>query len=726
MTTPLGTGPRGAPAVPRAPGNPPPTHRVFPDRPRRRLSGAFLAAAVALAGLASPPTLARAQRTTRINIESNPPGAEVWMDTVSPDQRIGVTPIRGARLPRGSHVLIFQLAGHQEARLPVQVTRRRETYRANLEAVSQIVVSAGDPNASYAAVVIDGQPAGNVPYQGELSPGRHQITVRKEGFEPFSQWVELRPGQVMTLPVLLRAAEAETGAILVASDVPGATILLDGQERGTTPTLLENISPGAHEILVRASEPGLAEFRQSVTVVANERVAVTANLRARPSGGGTLRVLSTAPETIVELDGEVIGQAPLTQEGVSPGKHIVGAIAAGHQRLEQEVEVVAGEVEVVSLRPPPLEQGPGAIVVRVDVDDATVFVDGEERGPAPVVLEDVPDGQHAIVVKAPGHEDFRTTCRTGGGQTCELDVELEAVGALVRVTSNVRGSQLFVDGEVIGPVPFEGHVPAGSVRLEVRAPGYQAHVEQVLLRADAPEPRAFDVTLLEEGALTAEERERRVEGMTSYSAAPLLRDQSAFDLSLGWPYHLGMRLGVGILDFLDAGFAVRTVLPRFVDFEARVKAGKRFIRQLSLGGQVRVGGGLGPNNDETEIDDDTGEQITNENPTNTFFLSVEGLGTLHFSRNGAFTLFTAFDLHVDRWDFTGKGRRLDPDPDEPQTTARWRFGGTLEIVLNREWNVSGTFEGIILGDKRRILGDIWNRGRTDSKLYFRLGTTYKF
>lgn len=684
--------------------------------------------AVVLAGLVGPVGPARAQRTTLINIDSTPPGATVWMDTKTADQRIGQTPIRRARLPRGNHVLIFELAGHQRVDLPVEVTRRRETYRAVLQPVAQISVVAGNPDANSAAVVVDGEPVGNVPTATpiEVTPGRHQITVRKEGFEPFSQWMELRPGQVLSLPVVLQRSEPETGELLVASDVPGASVFLDGQPKGTAPTLLEDIPPGTHEVVVRSDQPGLTEHRETVTIIAGQRQSVSATLRARPSGGGTLRILSSVPETIIELDGEVIGQAPLTQEGVSAGNHIVAAVVEGYQRTEQEVRVVAGEVEVVSLRPEPVEHGPGAIVVRVDVDGATVIVDGGEPQPAPVVVENVPDGQHAIVVQAPGHEDYRTTCRTGGGESCELDVELEPVGALVRVNANVRNASLFIDGAEMGPIPFEGHVPAGSVRLVVRAPGYQDHVEQVLLAPDTAEPRAFDVTLIEEGALTAEERDRRVAAMTSRSAAPLLRDQSVLDLSLGWPYHLELRLGVGILEFLDAGFAIRTVVPRFVDFEARVKAGKRVIRQISLGGQVRIGGGLGPSNDETVVDPMSGEEVTNENPTNTFFLSLEALGTLHFSRNGAFTLFTAFDLHVDRWDFTQTGRDLEPDPDEPQTAARWRFGGTLEVVLSREWNVSGTFEGILFGDERRILGDIWNQGNGDGQLYFRLGTTYKF
>lgn len=676
-------------------------------------------------------------RTTQVDIESSPPGATVWLDSVTDDQRIGQTPLRRVRLPRGSHVLIFRLDGHEEARLPIEVTRRRETYRATLEAFARIVVSAGSSNAASAAVVIDGQPAGNVPYQAELEPGRHHVQVRKEGFQDFSQWVELRAGQVLTLPVILEAVQPETGSILVASDRPGAEVLLDGQARGTAPTLIEGVRPGPHEIVVRP-DGDLPEYRETVTVIADQRVAVTA--RHQPvARGGTLRIVSSVPETIVELDGEVIGQTPLTREGVPAGEHLVGAIAPGYQRREQIVQVTRGETRVVSLELEPQSSAPGSIVVSSDVPGAVVLVDGEEQGAPPVVLEGVADGIHAIIVRAPGHEEFRTTCRTGGDATgCELDVELEPIGTLVRVTANATGASLWIDGVEVGPVPFEGNLPVGPARLEVRAPGYQTHVQQVMLELQ-DEARAFDVMLLEEGEVGVEERQRRIRGMSTHTAAPLLRDHSALDIAIGWPYHLEVRLGVGVLDWLDVGFAVRTILPRIVEFEGRAKAGFRPMRQFSLGAQVRFGGGIGPaHNDET----DPGDVI--EHPTHNFFVSLEALASLHFSDNAAFTLFTSYDLYVDRWDFdgnrffpgdsdagTGPGRvfrecSADPSNCDPQVSNRWRLGGTIDGSLSRQWNVWGTFEGVLIGPRRRILGDIWNGGNDDIELYFQLGTTYKF
>ncbi|NIS36020.1 MAG: PEGA domain-containing protein, partial [Actinobacteria bacterium] len=147
---------------------------------------------------------AEAQRRIPVNIESTPPGATVHLDTDT-GPVLGTTPVRNVRIPRGSHTLIFKLANHEEARLSVRIRRRRETFRAVLNPLATVVITAGNAAANSAAVRIDGQALGNIPFRQTIQPGRHLIQVGREGHVTFSQWVELTGGQVFSLPVVLEA-----------------------------------------------------------------------------------------------------------------------------------------------------------------------------------------------------------------------------------------------------------------------------------------------------------------------------------------------------------------------------------------------------------------------------------------------------------------------------------------------------------------------------------------
>ena len=51
---------------------------------------------------------------------------------------------------------------------------------------------------------------------------------------------------------------------------------------------------------------------------------------------------------------------------------------------------------------------------------------------------------------------------------------------ILRVTSDVVGAQVFVDRQYVGTTPFESHdITKGRHRINVSAPGYESHVEDI-------------------------------------------------------------------------------------------------------------------------------------------------------------------------------------------------------------------------------------------------------
>lgn len=693
------------------------------------------ALAIALAG--SYGSHANAQRrvpTRLVNVESSPAGATVYVDSAETPP-IGTTPMTRVRIPKGRHTLIFRLANHAEGRLPVDIRRSRETFRMTLQPLGRIAITAGNAEAQGAEVRIDGQPVGTVPFDQTAQPGRHFVQVAREGFVPYQQWLDLAGGQVLTIPVTLQREAPRTGSLLVAADIPSARVSIDDQARGQVPLVVDNLSPGEHRVVVSAE--GVPPHRETVRIIAGERTTINAVLRVAPVGG-TLRVISNVPSAVVTLDGEVLGRVPVVQENVPPGEHIVEATADDHQPATQTVVIEAGRTKAVNLRLQPGERRPGRIVVNADVDGARVWVDGNDMGGPPVVVARAPAGTHAIIVRAPGYQEFRSTCTVAPEEDCQVMATLEPVSTPVRMDANIQSAQLFVDGDLKGPIPWEGTIPVGQHLFEVRAEGYRPHVEQISLVASR-QTRSFYVTMVGENELTEEElralereRQRAIHQAVSHSATVLPEDLALMDLSAGWPYIGEFRLGVGLHRYIDAGIAFRT-FGTLNEFEGRVKAGYRVNRALSVGGQLRIGGGLGPARDATDAELAVNPNAS-EHLTNSFFFSLEAAATLHFARAGAGTFFAAFDYHSDRWDWTGSNRRvlIPPVPGttfeyDRQSAPRGRLGGALEFTLSKRINIWGVFEGI-LGERRRVLGHIFGADLNvdDTLMYGRIGITLKF
>lgn len=100
-----------------------------------------------------------------------------------------------------------------------------------------------------ANVFLNGERVGTTPYKASgLAPGKYSVKVEKAGYTPFEKRVDLGPKQQVVRAKLAAAA----ATLRVESNVPGAKVSLDGEERGTTPVELSNVSPGRHELRVSA------------------------------------------------------------------------------------------------------------------------------------------------------------------------------------------------------------------------------------------------------------------------------------------------------------------------------------------------------------------------------------------------------------------------------------------------------------------------------------------
>lgn len=585
-----------------------------------------------------------------------------------------------------------------------------------------VVITAGDDATSGAAIRIDGEPSGNVPLRKTLRPGRHLIQVGKRGFVTFSKWVDLEASQVLNMPVTLKPQEPEepeTGSLLVTADVTGIPVLIDGDRRGATPLVVDGLAEGDHTVEIESPGEGYQPFSKIVTITAGQRTTVDATIRITPDLG-SLRVITNVPGAIVSLDGEDIGVAPAAKAGLSPGEHTVMARAAGYEPVQQTVTVVAGRERVVSLRFTIASTDLPRILVRANIPDATVTIDGEDYGNPPITIEPAELGTHSVVVRAPGYGDVRRACSVGSGRNCDIYAELKPLGVPVRVESNVVGAQLFVDGESYGPVPWEGDLPDGLHQLELRAEGYENYTEQIQLRKSS-RVRLIQVIMVPSVAAVGQgpDKEARrsdpFRNTVTHAGAPVPVGVATLDFSSGWPWLASLGLRTGLTKFLDVGVYVGS-FGRLTDFSVSTKAGWKPSRNFSLGADLQVGGGVGPSKQDI---------LGNSHPTNNFFMNLDGIVSLHFPPRGAFSIWMAFDFNSDRWDFAGRNSSLFVTSSR-QNLVRGRLGGSIEIVVTRKWNVWVEVEGIVAGKERRVLGDVFGGGRGDSLVYGQFGATFKF
>jgi general secretion pathway protein A len=197
------------------------------------------------------------------------------------------------------------------------------------------------------------------------------------------------------------------GRMLVTSDVPGATVSLDGRTEPDwkTPHTFVNLEPGFH--VVSLSRQGYRQTDHRVSVEAGKLMIVEATLA---STSGELVITTNPPGADVFIDGRAYGPSPVRAQ-VAPGEHAFSARLAGREPAEGTATVNDQAVvarELVLPLPAPQPPPPPALNVSVSTDPpkATVYADGAPKGSTPVSFHMTP-GQHTLIIFASGFRPVR-------------------------------------------------------------------------------------------------------------------------------------------------------------------------------------------------------------------------------------------------------------------------------------------------------------------------------
>ena len=207
-----------------------------------------------------------------------------------------------------------------------------------------------------------------------------------------------------------------------------------------------------------------------------------------------LIAFATEPATTAEvrLDGELIGNAPLTDFEVRPGMHQVQFTAERYLSELVTVEVAGGhEKQAVtatltpSWAPVTLSSSPAGAEIRVD---------GRPIGATPAVLE-LTAGERQVEVVLAGYNAWTRQIRVVADEPQTIpEIALELADGRLAVDTTPADASLSRNGEFLGRTPRDLRLaPNVSHALTVAKPGYEP--ETVEIRLAPGESRSLTVEL---------------------------------------------------------------------------------------------------------------------------------------------------------------------------------------------------------------------------------------
>jgi TonB family protein len=143
-----------------------------------------------------------------------------------------------------------------------------------------------------------------------------------------------------------------TGSLKVTTDPDGASVFLNGEERGLTPLDVDTLSLGSYQVRIARSGFEDEELEAELTAE-SPMAALDVALRPVPKAEppkpqpAYLRIRSVPPGARVAIDGKDAGSTPLDKARVEPGSRVVRLLQEGYLPWEDNVRARAGRTESV-------------------------------------------------------------------------------------------------------------------------------------------------------------------------------------------------------------------------------------------------------------------------------------------------------------------------------------------------------------------------------------------
>ena len=268
------------------------------------------------------------------------------------------------------------------------------------------------------------------------------------------------------LSFVAQAENQVQSRLSLTSQPSGATVIVDGRDRGTTPVTLFDLSLGRHHVKFRM--PGYYEVDRYIKV--DGPVLIEKNEILEEEKG--LLLVKTDPEDCeVKIDGMSVGRSPLLiTDLAAKDTYQLKLVKTGYQ--DQIVKIhFDGRSPLVQEEK--LVLNSAAINITSEPSGAEVTVNGIPRGTTPLLVKDVPKGRAVVKFKLEGFMEEVRELEMRAGDQQNLPIYLTALPGTLHLISVPDGARFYLNDEPRGKSPLAiPNLKPGDYRVRAELEGY--------------------------------------------------------------------------------------------------------------------------------------------------------------------------------------------------------------------------------------------------------------
>jgi hypothetical protein len=367
-----------------------------------------------------------------IVIESTPAGANIYLN----GEAQGRSPLTISGLWPGTYEVTARMNGYATFTSVTTISgpTRSAIYCQLIPEISGsglVIISTPEK----ATVFVDGAEKGVTPLAiSNPATGPHSIQLRLSGYDTWESSIDIRDRTPKIVSATLKEKAVNTDqGINVSSSPAGATVTLDGREKGFTPVSLYSLAAGIH--VIQLDFPGYNSWKSTIDVPENGMKDLLVTLVPKPGiSPGWITVSSGPGNASATVDGKYAGRTPLngsvTLDAVAAGEHTIVLELTGYKPYTTQVNVSPNLISTVNAVLVP-SFARGTLSVTSDPAGADISVDNKSLGISPLTAQDIKAGYHMVTMKKEGYQDYSASFHITAGETSSVTATLLPVPSSV-------------------------------------------------------------------------------------------------------------------------------------------------------------------------------------------------------------------------------------------------------------------------------------------------------
>lgn len=268
---------------------------------------------------------------------------------------------------------------------------------------------------SNGTVLVDGQHVGTTPLVlTRVTPGTHTIVIQLSGWEDWTGTATAIKGSTTQVIANLKHG---VYALAITSTPPGATVTLDGTNKGVTPVTIAGLKPRNYNVVVALK--GYAPVTRTVDLSDSTQTTQDFTLQ---QAFGKVSISSDPTGAQVLLDGKDYGKTPLVLDSFPVGDYILTLKLDGNKDITDTLSVSEGSTLTKKYK---FDLALGGLSVETDPAGASVTIDGKPTSlVTPCTISTLQEGTHDVYLELGGYLPWSGEITVTKGESARLNIVL--------------------------------------------------------------------------------------------------------------------------------------------------------------------------------------------------------------------------------------------------------------------------------------------------------------